>query len=64
MIDTQPPKASDRGLWIKKLGWQLPYSKFISEEDWDDDDVLRLVYEKTSRDMGRNFPYPADAKKD
>ncbi|MGI9530088.1 guanitoxin biosynthesis MBL fold metallo-hydrolase GntH [Lutimonas sp.] len=61
-IKAQPPKASDREAWSERLGWKLPYSKFISEGTWDVDDVLRPVYEETSKTYGKEYPYPGDKK--
>ncbi len=55
-----PPKPEDRKVWEERLGTSLGFSEFIRSGFWSVDDVLRPVYEATSEEFGREFPYPGD----
>lgn len=63
-IPAIPPKQSDKDSYSERLGFKLPYTKFISDGKWDVDDVLRPIYEEASKEMGREFPYPGDKKEE
>ena len=41
----------------------LDFSDFTKSGFWNVDDVLRPIYEEASKTLGREFPYPGDAKK-
>lgn len=62
VIPPMPPDMGDRKEWSEKLGWEVGYSKFISDGKWDVDDVLRPIYKEASDVLGREFPYPGDKK--
>ena len=47
----------------KRLGLELQFPDFIAGGKWNVDDVLRPIYEQAGKMLGRDFPYPADAKK-
>ena len=56
-----PPSTAVRDEYSERLGWELPYSEFISSGAWDEvDDVLRPIYQEASEKFGREFPYPGD----
>jgi ribonuclease Z len=57
-IKPLPPSAADREAFSKRLGFDLPFTEFIASGKWDVDDVLRPIYEETSKVQGREFPYP------
>ena len=53
-----PPDLNDRVALSEQLNWEVGYSEFITNGKWNVDDVLRPIYEETSRILGRQFPYP------
>ena len=60
------PDMADRKSFSKKTGVPedaIGYSDYIADGTWNVDDVLRPIYEQAGKMLGRDFPYPADAKK-
>jgi len=61
VIPAQAPKPSDMDEFSERLGWKLPYSKFITDGKWEGvSEVLRPIYKEASEAIGREFPYPGD----
>jgi ribonuclease Z len=59
----QPPSPDDASEFAKRVGLKpsnIGLSDFTRAGFWDVDDVLRPIYEETSNEMGREFPYPGD----
>ena len=55
-----PPDMKDRESFSKRLGWDVGFSKFITDGKWDVDDVLRPIFKEAEDALGREFPYPGD----